>query len=432
MTTPAPTYPKTFATTESFAQGLDANDPLRHYRDQFHLPRGADGKPLIYFCSHSLGLQPRTVQSLMAQELQNWAELGVEGHFEGKTPWYTYQELLRDSAARLVGAKADEVVFMNGLTVNLHLLMTTFYRPDSRRYKILMDEPTFPSDLYAAKSQLSRKGLDPAEALLTIKPRPGRHTISVEEIEDFLEARGRETALVLLSGINFLTGQWFDMPRITAAAKRQGCAVGFDLAHAVGNVPLHLHDWHVDFAVWCTYKYLNSGPGAVAGCFVHEQHGRNIALPRLAGWWGNDPDTRFQMQLQPEFVPQFGADGWQVSNPPIFALVPIRASQALYDEAGMPALRAKSECLTAYLLYLLDQFPLGEFEVVTPRDPAQRGCQLSLLVRNHPKERLEALGKSGVVGDFREPNTIRVAPAPFYNTFQEVWRFAQILGQQVA
>jgi kynureninase len=432
ITRHAAVYPTAFQVDESFALGLDAADPLKDYRARFHLPQGADGKPVIYFCTHSLGLQPTSVPTLIAKELDQWARRGVEGHFEGEAPWYTYPELLRDPMARIVGAKPSEVVVMNGLTVNLHLMMATFYRPDAQRHKILMEEPTFPSDLYAIKSQLRQHGFNPSEALLTIKPRHGQHAISTEEILDLLEVRGKETALVLISGVNFLTGQRFDMARIAAAARRQGCVVGFDLAHAAGNVVLHLHEWQADFAVWCTYKYLNSGPGAVGGCFVHEKHGRNIALPRLAGWWGNDPDTRFRMQLQPEFIPQFGADGWQVSNPPILALAPIRASMALFDEVGMPALRAKSECLTAYLLYLLDQMPAGYFDIITPRDPAQRGCQLSLLVRDHPKERLRALADAGVVGDFREPNVIRIAPVPLYNTFHEVWRFAQILGRHVA
>jgi kynureninase len=423
-----PAYATTFESDEAFARRLDAADPLAGYRERFFLPYQADGRPFIYFCSHSLGLQPKAVRALMEQELRNWAELGVEGHFHGRTPWYTYHDLFRDAAARLVGAQPGEVVLMNGLTVNLHLMMETFYRPSESRYRILLDEPTFPSDLYAVQSQVRRLGLDPAEALLTIKPRAGEHILSEDDIEAFLEQRGREVALVLWSGINFLTGQYFDVSRLTAAAKRQGCLVGLDLAHAVGNVPLELHDWEVDFAVWCTYKYLNSGPGAVAGCFVHENHGRQIGLPRLAGWWGNDPATRFRMQLQPEFVAQPGASGWQVSNPPVMALVPVRAALALFDEVGMPWLRAKSECLTGYLHYLLDQFPGGRFEVITPRDPTRRGCMLCILVHNRPRDLLKALQERGVIADFREPNVIRVAPVPLYNTFAEVRTFAEILG----
>ncbi|HEY1859679.1 MAG TPA: kynureninase [Gemmataceae bacterium] len=418
-----------FRPEEAFALDADAGDPLRRFRDQFLLPRREDGTPAIYFCSHSLGLQPRLVRALMEEELDAWARWGVEAHFRGKNPWYTYQESFREAGARLVGAKPGEVVYMNGLTINLHLLMTTFFRPTAERACILVDEPTFPSDLYTLKSQLQHHGLDPARTLLTVRPRDGEHTLRIEDIEATLERRGREIALLILSGVNFLTGQWHDIPRITTAAKRHGCVVGFDLAHAVGNVPLSLHDWQLDFAVWCSYKYLNAGPGAVAGCFVHENHGRNVDLPRLAGWWGNDPATRFRMQLEPEFVPFPGADGWQVSNPPILAMAPLRASLALFNEAGMPALRAKSERLTGYLQYLLDRIPAGRFEIVTPRDPAQRGCQLSILAHDRPRDLLRALDAAGAMCDFREPNVIRVAPVPLYNTFHEVWTFAQILAR---
>jgi kynureninase len=316
---------------------------------------------------------------------------------------------------------------MNSLTVNLHLMLATFYRPTPARFRILTDEPAFPSDLYALQSQPQHHGFDPVESLLTVRPRPGEHTIHTEDVIALLEQRGQEIAVVMMNAVNFLTGQWFDMAAITAAGRSQGCIVGWELAHAAGNVVLQLHDWHVDFAVWCSYKYLNSGPGAVAGCFVHEKHGRNLDLPRLAGWWGNDPARRFQMQ--PRFVPRPGADGWQVSNPPILSMAPLRASLALFDEAGMPALRAKSERLTGYLQFLLDQLPPGRIEVVTPRDPAQRGCLLSMLVKKQPHELLQALEQGGVVCDVREPNVIRVAPAPLYNSFHEVWRFAQILAQ---
>jgi kynureninase len=421
-------YPTEFLPEESFARRLDAGDPLRRYRDQFLLPAQADGKPLIYFCSQSLGLPLKAVRSLFEEELARWGRLGVGGHFQGTPPWYTYQEAFRETHAGLVGGRTDEVILMNGLTINLHLMMQTFYRPRPGRYKVLVDEPTFPSDLYAIKSQLRQHGHHAADGLLTLKPRPGEHTLRTEDIEAFLEQRGQEIALVLCSGANFFTGQCLDVARITAAAKCQGCLVGFDLAHAVGNVVLQLHDWQVDFAVWCTYKYLNGGPGAVGGCFVHQNHGQNLDLPRLAGWWGNDPATRFRMQLQPEFVPRAGADGWQVSNPPILALVPLRASLALFQEVGMPALRAKSVCLTGYLDYLLAQLPPGRFEIITPRDPAQRGCQLSLLAHDRPQDLFRALQDAGVIGDFREPNVIRIAPVPFYNTFHDVWTFARILA----
>jgi kynureninase len=424
------TYPSAHQPSEDFALAADAADPLSTYRERFCIPTRPDGKPVIYFCGHSLGLQPKTTQALMEKELENWATLGVDGHFEGETPWYTYPELVREAAARLVGGRPSEVILMNSLTVNLHLMMVTFFRPTAGRFRILIDEPPFPSDLYALQSQLRFHGVDVAESLLTIQPRAGEQLIRMEDIEQMILDRGNEIALVFLNGVNFLTGQVFDMERITAAAKERGCMVGYDLAHAAGNVPLRLHDWDVDFAVWCTYKYLNCGPGAVAGCFVHERHGRNIHLPRLAGWWGNDPATRFRMQLERQFVPQPGADGWQLSNPPIFSLVPMRASLALFHEVGMPALRAKSECLTGYLEYLVDRLPRRDFQSITPRPPTERGCQLSIQVREAHKL-LEAFRANGVLFDFRQPDVIRIAPVPFYNTFHEVYQFSKILATGV-
>lgn len=425
-----PSYPSAFEPGEAFARQLDAADPLRSYREQFWIPRRANGEPATYFCGHSLGLQPRSARALVEQELDDWAKLGVEGHFKGQTPWYSYHEEFRDTGARLVGARPGEVVFMNGLTVNLHLLMLTFYRPTPERFRILTDEPIFPSDRYALQSQLQHHGIDLATGLLMLRPRPGEHTLRTEHVEAALVMHGHEIAVIWCNGVNFFTGEWFDIPRITAAAHQHGCLVGFDLAHAAGNVPLQLHDWGVDFAVWCSYKYLNSGPGAVAGAFVHEKHGNNTSLPRLAGWWGNDPATRFQMHTQTDFVPRPGADGWQLSNPPILAMAPLRASLALFDKAGMPALRAKSECLSAYLLFLLDRSGGQRFEVITPRDPAQRGCQLSLIDHGNPRDLLRQLEAEGIIADFREPNVIRVAPVPLYNSFHEVWTFAQVLARQ--
>jgi kynureninase len=418
-----------FVPGELFARLQDEADPLRSFRDQFLLPRRPDGSPMVYLCGHSLGLQPIGARALVEQELDDWARLGVEGHFRGATPWYSYHETLRDAGGRLVGALPHEVVFMNSLTVNLHLLMATFYRPAGARRCILIDEPAFPSDLYAVQSQIRHHGNNPADGLLAVGPRQGEHAVRMEDVEELLERCGSEIAVVWWNPVNFLTGQFFDLPRLTAAAHRQGCLVGLDLAHAVGNVPLQLHDWGVDFAVWCSYKYLNGGAGAVGGAFVHEKHGRNVSLPRLAGWWGNDPATRFRMQLQPEFIPREGADGWQVSNPPILSMAPLRASLALFDAAGMAALRDKSERQSAYLLDLLDRLPAGRFEVVTPRDPARRGAQVSLLVHDRPRELVKALEEAGVVCDFREPNVVRVAPAPLYNTYQDVWTFADVLGR---
>jgi kynureninase len=418
-----------FRPDEEFARGLDAADALGGFRERFHLPRRPDGRPQIYFCGHSLGLQPRSARALVEQELGAWADLGVEGHFHGPSPWYSYHETVREPGARLVGARPGEVVYMNGLTVNLHLLLTTFYRPTPGRFRILIDEPTFPSDRYAVQSQLRHHGYEWERGLLAARPRPGEATLRTEDVEELLARRGQEVAVVLLAGVNFLTGQVLDVPRLTAAARRQGCAVGLDLAHSAGNVPLSLHDWDVDFAVWCSYKYLNGGPGAVAGCFVHERHGRATGLPRLAGWWGNDPATRFRMQLESDFVPRPGADGWQLSNPPVLALAPVRASLALFDEAGLAALRARSERLTGYLQFLLDRLPPGRVEVLTPREPERRGCQLSLRVADRPREALRALQAEGVVCDFREPDVLRVAPVPLYNTFHEVWTFAHTLGR---
>lgn len=319
---------------------------------------------------------------------------------------------------------------MNSLTVNLHLLMATFYRPTKSRFKILMEEPAFPSDTYAVKSQIAHHGFATKEGVVLARAREGEFAARTEDIEATIEKQGDEIALVLLAGVNFFTGQFFDIARVTAAARKRGCIVGIDLAHAVGNVPLSLHDWDVDFAAWCSYKYLNSGPGAVAGAFVHERHATNRELPRFAGWWGNDPATRFQMQLLPEFVPVLSADSWAISNPPIFSMAPLRSSFAIFDEAGgMEALRAKSLQLTGYLEFLLDQIGSGAFTVITPRDPTARGCQLSILAHEHPKELFAKLEAAGVKCDFREPNVIRAAPTPLYNTFHEVWRFAQLLGQ---
>ncbi len=419
-----------FQPDEAFARQLDAADPLRHCRDLFLVPPRPDGRPAVYFCGHSLGLQPRAVRGIVEEELDAWANHAVDAHFRKPRPWYDYHESFRKSGARLVGAREGEVVFMNSLTVNLHLMLTTFYRPTRARGCILIDEPTFPSDRYAVQSQIQLHGLDPRAHLLTVAPRPGEHLLHVEDFEELLLRRGEEIAVVLLNGVNFFTGQFFDLSRLTAAARRQGCVVGLDLAHAAGNVPLLLHDWDVDFAVWCSYKYLNSGPGAVGGCFVHQRHGDNPLLPRLAGWWGNDPTTRFRLHLLPHFTPQSGAAGWQLSNPPILAMAPLYAALGIFDQVGMTALRAKSERLTGYLLYLLDRLPPGGFEVLTPRDPARRGAQLSILIRDQPRERLKALESAGVVCDFREPNVIRVAPVPLYNTFEEVWRFADVLARQ--
>ena len=418
-----------FSPEEAFALDLDARDTVAPYRDRFHIPERKDGRPLLYFNGNSLGLMPREVPSLLEQELDDWAKLAVEAHFKGRTPWYSYHEVFRDVGARLVGARPGEVVMMNGLTVNLHLMMASFYRPTAERHGVLMEDCAFPSDTYAVKSQIRHHRYDPGDSLHLVRPRDGESSIRTEDVEALLEAKGGEIALVIMSGVQYFTGQRFDMRRIAAAARARGCVVGFDLAHAAGNVLLSLHDWDVDFAVWCSYKYLNGGPGSIAGCFVHERHARDQALPRLAGWWGNDPETRFLMHLQPEFAPRDGADGWQVSNPPIFSAAPLRASLGIFEEAGMEALRAKSVLLTGYLAYLIDRIPNERFEVITPRDPEMRGCQLSIRALDRPQDLLHSLETGGVVADFRKPDVIRVAPVPLYNTFHEVWRFAEILDR---
>lgn len=419
-----------FEASESFARGLDEKDPLRAYRERFCIPTDRDGKPVIYFCGNSLGLMPKAAKDAVEQELEDWARLGVDAHFDGRSPWYRYHEQFREAAARLVGAKPGEVVMMNSLTVNLHLMLATFYRPTRSRYKILIDTPCFPSDMYAVKSQAAMHRFDPNDAVVMARPREGEHCIHTGDIESVLEDHGDMISLVLLAGVNFFTGQHYDLRRIIAMAKREGCVVGLDLAHAAGNVPLALHDWDVDFAVWCSYKYLNCGPGAVAGCYVNERHAGNPSLPRLAGWWGNDPASRFQMHLLPDFVPVSTADAWQVSNPPIFSMAPLRASLAIFDEAGMPALRAKSELLTGYLRFLIEAMPTKRYEIITPKDPAAHGCQLSILAQDDAKGLFKRLEAAGIKGDFREPNVIRVAPVPLYNTFHEVWRFAQVLAEK--
>ncbi len=405
--------------TEEFARGLDENDALASFRDRFHVPDDT-----VYFCGNSLGLQPKTARLMIEQELDDWQNLAVAAHLEGRRPWYSYHEIFAESAARIVGANPGEVVMMNSLTVNIHLMMVSFFRPQGARTKVLMEHPAFPSDIYAVRTHLRSRGLDPDESIIRLAPRDGEHVIRTEDVEALLGERGSEIALVWLPGVNFVTGQVFDMKRITAAAKRAGCTVGFDLAHAAGNVPMRLHDWGVDFACWCTYKYLNAGPGSVGGCFVHETHGGNPDLQRYAGWWGDDPGTRFQMHLKNKFIPQPGAAGWQISNPPILSMTALRASLDIFDEAGFDTLRAKSMQLTGYLRWLLERWGA---EIITPADPEAQGCQLSILVRDEPEQRHKSMNQQGFVCDFRPPNVIRAAPTPLYNTFHEAWRFSRAL-----
>jgi kynureninase len=412
----------TFDTSAAFAADMDARDPLASFREQFHIPPAPDGSASIYLCGHSLGLQPKRAREYIEQELDDWAKLGVEAHFHARHPWMPYHRLLTENMAGVVGAQPGEVVVMNSLTANLHLMMVSFYRPKPQRHKIVIEAGAFPSDRYAIDSQIRWHGFDPATSLLELKPRPSEATIRHEDIEALLQREGASIALVMLGGVNYATGQLFDMEAIARAGHAPGCVVAFDLAHAAGNIPVKLHDWDVDFAIWCTYKYLNSGPGCVGGCFVHERHARAWDLPRFAGWWGHDQDTRFKMG--PNFKPMPGAEGWQLSNPPIMALAPLRASLEVFAAAGIEQLRQKSISLTGYLEYLLDQHGSNRFAIITPRDPQQRGAQLSMRVAQNGRAVLDRLVSEGIVCDWREPDIIRVAPVPLYNTYGDVHRFA--------
>ena len=412
-----------FQVGEEFARCMDAADPLAHFRDRFYLPKTKNGVECLYLCGHSLGLQPKSVASYIQQELREWAELGVEGHFHARNPWMPYHRLLTQQTAELVGAKPGEVVVMNSLTVNLHLMMASFYRPTKQRHKIVIERGAFPSDQYAVKSQIVFHGFDPASSLIELTARDGEACMRDEDIEEIIEREGEAVALILLGGVNYATGQVFDMSGITKAGHRKGCVVGFDLAHAAGNIPLRLHDWGPEFAVWCSYKYLNGGPGCVAGCFVHERHAQARNLPRLAGWWGHDEKTRFQMG--PEFQPMAGAEGWQLSNPPIVALAPLRASMEIFSEAGMERLRAKSVQLTGYLEFLLEQKASAKFTVITPRQPERRGAQLSIRLAHEGRKLCDQLAAEGVTGDWREPDVFRVAPIPLYNSYHDVYRFVE-------
>lgn len=413
---------------DAHAAALDAADPLRGYRDQFLLPRHGD-REQAYFCGNSLGLQPRGARAHVEQVLDKWATEAVEGHFTGQAQWMPYHELVRDPLAEVVGAEPSEVVAMNSLTANLHLMMVSFYRPTIERTAILVEAGSFPSDRYAVESQLRYRGLPPAHTLIELAPDLPGGLFSMEAIERAIREHGKRLALVLWPGVQYRTGQAFDLAEIARITHDVGAICGFDLAHAVGNLPLQLHDSGADFAVWCHYKYMNAGPGAVAGCFVHARHARTDR-PRFAGWWGHEAATRFRMG--PEFVPTPGADGWQLSNPPILALAPLRASLDLFAGAGMAALRGKSVRLTGYLEALIDAGLADVLDLVTPRDPAQRGCQLSLRVaggRERGRALFGFLGAQGIVGDWREPDVIRISPAPLYNTHADVLRFARAVEQ---
>ena len=411
---------------EAYAKEMDDKDPLAKFRERFYFPKNKNGENMLYFCGNSLGLQPKTVKAFVEQELSDWEKFGVEGHFHAVNPWMPYHEFLTAKMAKVVGAKPLEVVVMNTLTVNLHLMMVSFYRPTPERYKIIVEASAFPSDQYAVKSQIKFHGYDPKDAYLELRPKNG-DVIQPEDIEALIEKEGNQVALILLGGVNYYTGQAFDMKRITELGHRKNCVVGFDLAHAVGNLKLELHDWDVDFAVWCGYKYLNSGPGGIAGCFVHERHANNSQLPRFEGWWGHDKKTRFLMG--PDFVPIEGAEGWQLSNAPILAMASLRASLDIFDEAGMEALTSKSRLLTGYLEFLLNGIENKNISIITPKDSRQRGAQLSIRIRNSNKTLFNKLIENGIICDWREPDVVRVAPVPLYNSFVDVYQFVQQLNK---
>lgn len=419
----------TFQATLDYARSLDQQDPLAGFRNQFHIPPAADGSDSIYLCGNSLGLQPKATRDYVNAELDDWARLGVEGHVQARHAWMPYHEFLTDKMARVVGAKPVEVVVMNSLTVNLHLLMVSFYSPTTRRRKIVIEYSPFPSDRYAVASQLKYHGFHPDDDLIELQPRPGSDQILYEDLEALMQTQGDEIALLLIGGVNYYTGQAYDIKRITALGHQHGCMVGFDLAHAAGNLKLDLHEDGPDFAAWCSYKYLNSGPGSLSGVFVHERHANNPRLPRFSGWWGHDKETRFLMPDAFQAMP--GAEGWQLSNPPILPMAAMRASLDLFDEAGMDRLVEKTKKLTGYLEWLLEELQDHRISLITPQDPTQRGCQLSIRVKGGYKSIFDRLTKTGVVADWREPDVIRVAPVPLYNSFEDVFHFVARLKKAI-
>ncbi len=414
--------------TIEFARSMDVEDPLREYRSKFHMPQ-FNGEDVLYFTGNSLGLQPKSTKAAIEQELDDWARLGVEGHFHAKNPWMPYHEVLTEKTAKLVGAKPIEVVCMNQLTVNVHLLMVSFYRPRGLRYKIICEQKAFPSDQYALETQVKFHGYDPEEAIVEVGPRAGEHTIRHEDILAAIEKHKDELALVFIGGVNYYTGQVFDLAGITDAAHKAGAYAGFDLAHGAGNVILQLHDWNVDFACWCSYKYLNSGPGSVSGAFVHERHAHS-ELIRFAGWWGHDKVTRFKMEKG--FRPVAGAEGWQLSNAPVFSMAAHNAALEIFDEVGMEKLRAKTMKLSGYLEFIIDDVSSRKgncLEIITPREWNQRGCQLSVVAHGYGRDLFNTLMQNGVIPDWREPNVIRLAPVPLYNSFEDIWRFGRKLEE---
>jgi kynureninase len=417
-----------FQNSHDFALELDAKDPLKHFRDMFYIPI-MFGKECIYLTGNSLGLQPKRTQDQVVDELEDWASLGVEGHLHARNPWLPYHEAFPKQLSKIIGCKEEEVVVMNSLTVNLHLMLVTFYRPTKERYKIICEAKAFPSDQYAFESQVKWHGLDPASAIVEVKPREGEHSIRHEDILATIKEQGDQTALVLFGGVNYYTGQLFNIKEITAAAHAVGAYAGFDLAHAIGNVELDMHGWDTDFACWCSYKYLNSGPGAVGGVYIHEKHAANTDLPRLAGWWGYTKSTRFKMEKGFEPIPT--AEGWQLSNAPVLSMAAHKASLDIFDEAGIGNLHAKRKLMTAFLHFVLadinDRQQERMIQVITPSNENERGCQVSMLMLQNGKQVFTELTARAVLADWREPNVIRVAPVPLYNTFEDIWRFGNIL-----
>ncbi|MGM0634891.1 MAG: kynureninase [Bacteroidota bacterium] len=408
-----------------FAAEMDRKDTLGHFREEFHIPQQKNGKDHIYLCGNSLGLQPKLAQEFIQEELNDWAKLGVEGHTDAKHPWKPYHEFLTESMAKVVGAKPQEVVVMNTLTTNLHLMMVSFFRPTKKRYKIVIESDAFPSDKYAVESQLKFHDIDPKDGLILWQPRPGENLCRFEDLEEIVNQQSDEIALFMIGNTNYYSGQFYDMKKITDLGHKNGITVGFDLAHGAGNISPDLHQVGADFAVWCTYKYLNSGPGSLGGCFVHERHANNKEIKRFVGWWGHNKDTRFNMRQ--EFDPIPGAEGWQLSNPPILSMAAIRASLAVFDRAGFKNIRKKSVLITGYLEFLLDEIKNDKINIITPRNPSERGCQLSIQVKDADKSLFEQLTKAGVIADWREPDVIRIAPAPLYNSYQDVYLFVETL-----
>ena len=415
-----------YQNTIEFANSLDEKDSLKHFREKFFIPQH-NGKDCIYFTGNSLGLQAKTTSKYVQQELDDWASLGVEGHFHARNPWLPYHEIFPKQLSKIVGCKENEVVVMNQLTVNLHLLMVSFYRPTKQRYKIICEAKAFPSDQYAFETQAAYHGFNAADAVIEVSPREGEHTLRTDDILSTIQQHGDSVAVVLFGGVNYYTGQLFDMKAITDAAHAVGAYAGFDLAHAAGNVELHLHDWNADFACWCSYKYLNSGPGGVAGVYIHEKHVANKDLPRFAGWWGYKKETRFKMEKGFEPIPT--AEGWQLSNAPVLSMAAHKAALDVFEEAGMEKLHVKRKLLTGYLHFVLNDINSKQkaLEIITPSSEAERGCQVSILMLKDGKKIFDKLTKEGVIADWREPNVIRIAPVPLYNSFDDIYRFGKII-----